>query len=160
LRDDNDKEKLMRGTLHLWLILTIASAGAGCGQAEKAGQAPASERSSAPAVTRDPRPPLAMFDSPKEGETVSSKSWCTGWALDDSGIFQVTGTTDTGAVAPARLGFPFPGVKEAYPNMPENEKAGFMLQIPDLPPGPHSLKLEVVAKDGGRTVLTRSFNVK
>lgn len=112
------------------------------------------------AATPDSRPPLAMFNSPNDGETVPNKSWCTGWALDDSGIFQVTGTLDTGVVAPARTGMPFPGVKEAYPKMPENDKAGFMFQIPDLPPGPHSIKLEVVAKDGGRIFLTRKFNVQ
>ena len=150
----------MRGTLHLGLILTIAAAGAGCGKAEKAGPAPASESSAAPAATPDPRPPLAMFNSPGERETVPNKSWCTGWALDDSGIFQVTGTTDTDAVVPAKTGMPFPGVKEAYPNTPENDKAGFMFQIPDLPAGPHTLRLEIVAKDGGRTVLKRSFSVR
>jgi len=150
----------MRGTLHLGLILTVAAVAAGCEKSETARPAPGSEASSAPAATPDSRPPLAMFNSPNEGETVPNKSWCTGWALDDSGIFQVTGALDTGVVAPARTGMPFPGVKEAYPKMPENETAGFMFQIPDLPSGPHSIKLEVVAKDGGRLSLTRKFNVK
>ncbi len=150
----------MKGTLHLGLILTIAAGAAGCGKSETASPASGSEASSGPAATTDSRPPLAMFNSPNEGETVPNKSWCTGWALDDSGIFQVTGTLDTGVVAPAKTGFPFPGVKEAYPKMPENDKAGFMLQIPELPPGPHSIKLEVIAKDGGRLSLTRNFNVK
>lgn len=150
----------MKGTLHLGLILTVAAGAAGCGKSERAGPALGSDASSAPAATPDSRPPLAMFNSPNDGETVPNKSWCTGWALDDSGIFQVTGTLDTGVVAPARTGMPFPGVKEAYPNLPENDKAGFMFQIPDLPPGLHSIKLEVVAKDGGRLSLTRRFYVK
>ncbi len=88
------------------------------------------------------------------------KSWGTGWALDDSGIFQVTASADNGPAVPAKIGQPFPGVKESYPNSPDNDKAGFIFAVPDLPPGPHFLKVEILAKDGGRTVLTRSFNVK
>jgi hypothetical protein len=114
----------------------------------------------APQPTADPHAPFGMFNTPGEGEAVANKTWCTGWALDDSGISRVTGTTDTGAMAPAKIDQPFPGVKEAYPNVPGNEKAGFMFQIPDLPPGPHTIKVEIVAKDGGQTVLTRSFSVK
>lgn len=151
----------MRRLLPLGMILTIAATAAGCGKSEKAGPPPVTEvSSSVPAATPDPHAPIATFNTPGDKETVPNKSWCTGWALDDSGILQVTGTTDTGAVAPARIGMPFPGVKEAYPTMPDNETAGFTFQIPDLPPGPHSIRLEVVAKDGGRTVLTRDFTVK
>ena len=39
-------------------------------------------------------------------------------------------------------------------------KAGFIFGIPDLPPGPHTLTVEVVAKDGGKLVLTRRFTVQ
>ena len=131
----------------------------GC-QKSEAPAASAGQPATGAAAAPDVHPPLAMFNSPGEGQTVPNKSWCTGWALDDSGIIQITGTLDTGVVSPAKTGFPFPGVKEAYPSMPDNEKAGFMFQIPDLPPGPHSIKLEVVAKDGGRILLTRNFNVK
>lgn len=151
----------MRRLVSLGIVLTIAASAARCGKSEKAGPPPVTEvSSSAPAATPDPHPPIATFNTPGDQEAVANKSWCTGWALDDSGIFQVTGTTDTGAIAPARIGMPFPGVKDAYPTMPENETAGFTFQIPDLPPGPHSIKLEVVAKDGGRIVLTRNFTVK
>lgn len=125
-------------------------------------ETPAASSGAAPApqATADPHAPFGMFNSPGEGETVANKSWCTGWALDDSGIAQVTGTTESGAVSPARIDQPFPGVKEAYPNVPGNDNAGFMFQIPDLPPGPHTIKVEIVAKDGGKTVLVRNFNVK
>ena len=151
----------MRRLLSTGLVLALAAAAAACGKSEKAGPPPVTEvSSSAPAATPDPHPPIAMFNTPGDKETVPNKSWCTGWAVDDSGIFQVTGTTDTGAIAPARIGMPFPGVKEAYPTMPENETAGFTFQIPDLPPGPHTLKIDVVAKDGGRITLTRDFAVK
>lgn len=151
----------MRRLQSLGLVVAIAAAATACGKSEKAGPPPVTEvSSSAPAATPDPHPPIAMFNTPGDKATVANKSWCTGWALDDSGIASVTGTTDTGAVMPARIGMPFPGVKEAYPSMPDNETAGFTFQIPDLQPGPHSLKLEVVAKDGGRITLTRNFTVQ
>jgi len=151
----------MRRLVLVGLVITVAASAAGCGKSEKAGPPPVTEvSSSAPAATPDPHPPIARFNTPADQATVENKSWCTGWALDDSGIFQVTGTTDTGAIAPARIGMPFPGVKEAYPAIPGNDTAGFTFQIPDLPSGPHSIKLEVVAKDGGRVVLTRNFTVK
>lgn len=110
--------------------------------------------------TPDSHVPFGILDTPREGATVANKSWGTGWALDDSGIFQVTATADDGSVAPARIDQAFPGVKEAYPNMPDNDKAGFIFGVPDLPPGPHTLKVEIVAKDGGKVVLTRSFVVQ
>jgi hypothetical protein len=116
--------------------------------------------SSSAAATSDSHPPFGMFNTPGEGETVANKIWCTGWALDDSGIAQVTGMTENGTVSPAKIDQPFPGVKEAYPNLPGNDKAGFILQIPDLPPGPHTIKVEIVAKDGGKTTLVRNFIVK
>lgn len=156
-----EKEKPMRGIVSLGLILWIAAAGAGCGKSEKAGPATVSEvSSSAPAATPDPHPPIAMMNTPGEGAAVANKSWGTGWALDDSGIASVTATTETGMVSPARVGDPFPGVKEAYPNMPDNDHAGFIFGIPDLPPGPHTLTIEVVAKDGGKVVMTRRFTVQ
>ena len=60
----------------------------------------------------------------------------------------------------AKTGQPFPGVKEAYPNLPDNDKAGFIFEVPDLPPGPHSIKVEVLAKDSGKILITRSFTVQ
>ena len=151
----------MRRLVPLGLVLTVAASAAGCGKTEKAGPPPVTEvSSSAPAATPDPHPPIAMFNTPGDQEAVANRSWCTGWALDDSGIAQVTGTTENGVAVPAKIDQPFPGVKESYPNVPGNDKAGFILQIPDLPPGSHSIRVEIVAKDGGKTTLVRNFNVK
>src|SRR5512138_3997275 len=59
----NEKETLMKVTVHLGLILAIAAAGAGCGKSEKPGPATVSEvSSSAPAATPDPHPPIAMMN--------------------------------------------------------------------------------------------------
>ena len=145
----------MRRVFLFVLIAAVAAAGA-CGKAEK----PAGEAaSSAPAPTPDPHPPIAILNTPGEGATVPTKSWGTGWALDDSGIAAVTATVDGGTGLSARIGDPFPGVKEAHPEMPDNDKAGFIFGLPDLPPGPHTVTVEVVAKDGGKLVLTRHFIV-
>lgn len=140
------------------IAMTIAAL-MGCRKSETS----SSSGSAAPVVvekTPDSHPPFVVLDTPREGSTVPNKSWGTGWALDDSGIFQVTATADNGAVVPAKIGQPFPGVKEAYPTMPDSDKAGFIFGVPDLPPGPHTLKVEIVAKNGGTTVLTRTFNVQ
>ena len=118
------------------------------------------QSSSSAAATTDSHPPIGILDTPREGATVANKSWGTGWALDDSGIAQVTATAENGAMSPAKIGQAFPGVKEAYPNMTDNDKAGFIFGVPDLPPGPHTLKVEIVAKDGGKAVLTRNFVVQ
>jgi hypothetical protein len=110
--------------------------------------------------TADPHLPFGILNTPEEGATVANKSWGTGWALDDSGILQVTAIAENGAASPARIGQPFPGVKEAYPNMTDNDKAGFIFGMPELPPGPHTLKIEIIAKDGGKVFLTRNFKMQ
>jgi hypothetical protein len=147
---------MMRGVLLSGLVLAIVS-GIACGKSEK----PAAETTSAaPAPTPDPHPPIAFLNTPGEGASVPSKSWGTGWALDDSGIASVTATIDGTTVVPARIGDAFPGVKEAHPEMPDNDKAGFIFGLMDLPPGPHAVTVEVVAKDGGKLVLTQHFTVQ
>ena len=147
----------MRGFLFSALVLTIVL-GSACGKSEKPAAETAST-SAAPAPTPDPKPPIAILNTPGEGATVANKSWGTGWALDDSGIASVTATFDGGAQVPARIGDPFPGVKEAHPEMPDNDKAGFIFGL-DLPAGPHTVSVEVVAKDGGKLLLTQRFTIK
>ncbi len=44
-------------------------------------------------------PPFGYLDRPAEGETVAAGAWAFGWALDDSGIAQVTVSADGGAAA-------------------------------------------------------------
>jgi hypothetical protein len=144
----------------LGLVITVAVAGpGGCRKSE----APAGGGTSTASASQEPTPdahaPFGILNTPEEGATVASKSWGTGWALDDSGILQVTAIAENGAASPARIGQAFPGVKEAYPNITDNDKAGFIFGIPDLPPGPHTLKIEIIAKDGGKVVLTRNFKL-
>lgn len=152
----------LRSRLVITIMAAAAASLAGCRREASSTAAPGAsgQASVSPQPTVDPHPPIAMMNTPGDGATVPNKSWGTGWALDDSGIAQVTATADNGAISPARVGDPFPGVKEAYPNMPDNDRAGFIFQVPDLPPGPHTLTIEVVAKDGGKVVLTRHFTVQ
>lgn len=112
------------------------------------------------AASSDAHPPFGMLGSPLENVPVDSGGWGFGWALDDSGIASVNVSFDGGPAAPAKTGDPFPGVKEAYPNLPDNDKAGFIFAIPKLAPGPHSLTVTLAAKDGGQTVLHRQFQAK
>jgi len=140
------------------IIIVLAAGFPGCRNKEtpEAGGTAAG----VPQPTADPHLPFGILNTPEEGATVPNKSWGTGWALDDSGILQVTAIAENGAASPARVGQPFPGVKEAYPNMTDNDKAGFIFGMPDLSPGPHTLKIEIIAKDGGKVVLTRNFIMK
>jgi hypothetical protein len=157
LGESEQRSRMMRGVLLSGLVLLVMAAGA-CGKPEQPSAGVAA--SAAPAPTPDPHPPIAILNTPGEGATVPNKSWGTGWALDDSGILSVTATTDGVTVVPARIGDPFPGVKEAHPEMPDNDKAGFIFGLQDLPPGPHTVTVEIVAKDGGKLVLTQHFTVQ
>jgi hypothetical protein len=155
------RSKMRISTRILGVVVAAAVAGAaGCQKSEAPSGGATSTASVKQEPTPDPHAPFGILDTPREGSTVANKSWGTGWALDDSGIAQVTAYADNGVAAPAKIGQAFPGVKEAYPNMPDNDQAGFIFGVPDLPPGSHALKVEIVAKDGGKVYLTRNFIVK
>ena len=98
--------------------------------------------------------------APGEGETVASGAWAFGWALDDSGIAQVLLSADGGPAQPILSGQPHPGVVEVYPNYPGVDKPGFGFGIPALPPGPHSLTLTLIARDGGKTEVQRRIVIR
>jgi hypothetical protein len=92
--------------------------------------------------------------------SVRSGAWTWGWALDDSGILEVRIATEKGDAGNAAVGMPRPDLVKAFPDIPEAEKGGFGFFIPPLEPGPHSLFLTLVAKDGGRTVLRRPIEIR
>jgi hypothetical protein len=137
------------------LALTVIVAMA-CQRSESPGAGSGSVASPTP----DPHPPLGILDVPREDTAVQGGSWGYGWALDDSGIAAVTVSFDGGSGIPAQTGQAFPGVKEAYPNLPDNDKAGFIFGVPKLAAGPHSVIVTIVAKDGGRSELKRQFQIK
>jgi hypothetical protein len=143
---------------------------AGCQKSENAGgAAPAPETGSASTASTTmagaapgnaSRPPFGFLDTPKEGATVAAGSWAFGWALDDSGIAQVTVVAETGATSPVARNQPFPGVAAAYPGLPNAERAGFGFQIPRVEPGIHTLTVTLIATDGGKTEIRRQIRIR
>jgi hypothetical protein len=105
-------------------------------------------------------PPFGVIAAPNENDSVASGSWAFGWALDDSGIASVSAALDNGPATQASIGQPFPGVKEAYPNFPNADKAGFGFPIPTGAAGPHVLIVTISSNDGGKTELKRQINIK
>ncbi|HYK40874.1 MAG TPA: hypothetical protein VE007_00700, partial [Thermoanaerobaculia bacterium] len=105
-------------------------------------------------------PPFGVVERPRENEEVAAGSWGFGWALDDSGIEQVNVSADGGPSAAAVIHRDFPGVAAIYPNHPDAAKPGFGFGVPQLPKGPHVLKVEIVGKDGGRTTLERRIVIR
>ncbi len=146
-------------------ICLAALAGAilasGCKKSETTSSDPgqAAAAAAAPAPV-DTHLPFGFIDTPKENDVVSGGSWAYGWALDDSGIAGVEVSLDNGPGTPGAVGQPFPGVKEAYPNFPDSDKAGFGFSIPKLAAGPHLLVVTVTARDGGKTELKRHIQIK
>ena len=105
------------------------------------------------------KPPFGFLDSPKEGASVKPGTWSSGWALDDSGIADVTVRSEDGTTSPVARNQPFPGVAQAYPGFPNADKAGFGFPLPKLGPGAHTLTVTLIANDGGRTEIRRQIRV-
>ncbi|MEO8189008.1 MAG: hypothetical protein ABI682_01595 [Acidobacteriota bacterium] len=125
--------------------------------------ASASTPAGAPAATGAgdvSKPPFGFLDTPKEGATAAASSWAFGWALDDSGISQITVSSEAGVTSPVALNQTFPGVAQSYPNFPNTDRAGFGFPIPKVDPGLHTLTITLIAKDGGRTEIRRQIRVK
>lgn len=159
-----------------WKTLTVgvgvtALLLSGCQKAENAGTAteaaPAATTAGAAGATtaavpagNTSKPPFGFLDTPKEGATVAASSWAFGWALDDSGIAQVTVSSETGLTSPVAMNQTFPGVAQTYPGFPNTDRAGFGFPVPKVDPGLHTLTITLIAKDGGRTEIRRQIRVK
>jgi len=63
--------------------------------------------------------------------------------------------TELGPVGPALYGGPRPDVGRLYAAYPDASSCAFGFPLPRLSPGPHTLIVTVLAKDGGKTVLRR-----
>ncbi len=105
-------------------------------------------------------PPFGVIDAPVEGAEVSSGGWGYGWALDDSGVASVEVAADGGPAAPVLGGGRRPDLEKAYPDYPGAGSAGFGFSLPRLSPGPHTLTVTLIARDGGRTELVRTIRVR
>lgn len=126
---------------------------AGTGAAGQASGTPA------PAVT-EVQPPMAFLDGPAEGSVTSASVQLVGWALDPSGIAQVTAAVDGQIPSSAAIGLAHPGVADAHPGIPGNDRAGFAIEIQGLQKGSHSLIVTIVAKSGGKTEIHRRFDTR
>ncbi len=105
-------------------------------------------------------PPFGVIDIPAENAEVAAGSFGLGWALDDSGIAEILVATELGPGAPADLGGARPDIPPVHPDYADAASSGFGFVLPAVPPGPHTLSLTLVGRDGGRTVLTRPILVK
>jgi hypothetical protein len=148
----------LRGKRFLCAVGIAAVVLAACRRSESAGASPAGTTPSPSQASL--HPPFGYIDTPKENDTVAAGTWSYGWALDDSGVASVDVSLDNGPTSAAAIGQPFPGVKEAYPNYPEADKAGFGFPMPSAATGPHLLTVTITARDGGKTDLKRHVQVK
>ena len=105
-------------------------------------------------------PPFGVIDVPAENAVVEAGSWGYGWALDDSGISRIEVETEAGPASPALIGQAHPGIPEVYTEYPANDRAGFGFVVPRLAAGPHTLKLRVVGRVGGVTILVRRVRLR
>ena len=104
-------------------------------------------------------PPIGTIHLPAENQRVSPGFWVHGWAVDDSGLTEIRVATELGPSGMAMLGGTWGGVRETVPDYLGSDNAGFGFAIPDLPEGTHTLRLTLVAADGGTTVLERRIVV-
>jgi hypothetical protein len=105
-------------------------------------------------------PPFGYIDTPAEGENVESGALAFGWALDDSGVASVTVSADGSPPVPVSAGQPHPGVAHVHPGFPDAAHAGFGFAVPALQPGPHTLTVTILARDGGKTSLRRNIQIR
>jgi hypothetical protein len=111
------------------------------------------------AVTRV-SPPFGFIDWPREGATVTAGSYGFGWALDDSGVKEVRVSATRAAPIAAALGGDHRGVAAIYPEYPDSARPGYGFSVPNLPPGPHTLIVTIVAKDGGEAKIERRIRIR
>jgi hypothetical protein len=105
-------------------------------------------------------PPFGVIDIPAENADVAAGSFGLGWALDDSGIAEIRVATELGPGAPGTVGGARPDIPPVYPDYADAANSGFGFLVPNVPPGPHTVTITLVGKDGGRTVLTRPIRVR
>jgi hypothetical protein len=104
-------------------------------------------------------PPTGVIHQPAEGQNVPAGFWVHGWAVDDTGIAGVDAATEEGPAGPVQRGTAWPGLEKFFPGFPGVERGGWGFVVPPLPPGPHTLRVTLVGRDGGRTLLQRRIVV-
>ncbi|PYQ67862.1 MAG: hypothetical protein DMF54_02905 [Acidobacteria bacterium] len=105
-------------------------------------------------------PPFGVIDIPTENAEVAAGAFGFGWALDDSGIAEIRVATELGPGAAGVVGGPRPDIPAVHPDYSDAANCGFGFVVPSVPPGPHTLRITLVGKDGGETVLERHVRVR
>ena len=105
-------------------------------------------------------PPFGVIQVPAEGQTIPPGFWGFGWALDDSGIAEIRVSTELGPAGIAQIGANWPGLAAAYPEYVDAGSGGYGFIVPGVPPGPHTLIVTLVGRDGGQAALRRRVVVR
>jgi len=79
----------------------------------------------------------------------------SGWALDWEGVNRVLIYVDGLEIDQAQLGFPTPRIAERYPGYPDNDVAGWRLEVDStqFADGKHGVQAVVIDDKGGSTLL-------
>ena len=106
--------------------------------------------------------PLAVLESPVEGQPVSGILPIYGWALDPKGIAKVELLMDDQWIANVPYGGTRKDVQSAYPDYPDAENSGFatVWNYSALTSGDHSVKVRVHNRDGLTRDLEAAVTVK
>ncbi|WP_194191024.1 N-acetylmuramoyl-L-alanine amidase [Clostridium chrysemydis] len=104
---------------------------------------------------------IGWIETPSNNSKVNGKIQINGWALDSRGISKVKLFVDNKYIKDINYGINRADVAASHPGYLDNEKSGFEGEIDadDYLAGKHSIKLEVVAKDGISFDLYTNFEV-
>ena len=136
-------------------------------RARRAGAAPEETRRLYAAAVADLRrnvgrlsPPFGGIHLPKDEQEVAPGFSVHGWALDNSGISEVRYAAEQGPSRLALMEGVWPGLPELYPDYPESaSRSKYGFPVPELPDGPHTLRITYVGRDGGATTVERRIVV-
>jgi hypothetical protein len=103
--------------------------------------------------------PFGYLDYPSPDLEVEPGPYAHGWAADNSGIQEIRVASELGPIGLAVYGAPRPDIGKVLPNIADSARSGFYFPIPSLPPGPHTLIVTIVGRDGSTTVLRRPIRL-
>jgi hypothetical protein len=96
------------------------------------------------------RLPMGYLDAPKTGETVRATYNVVGWAIDESGIHDVSIYVDRNLAGAAMIGQNRPDLTSGFPKINDAAKGGFVYSwdTTKASPGQHELIVQARSNDG------------